>query len=321
MPDNNLIFPTPPSDGAPQSPPPGSTPPEPRRPTDRSWARMKARANSISGVITLLLSVLVVGGAIGWSLSLFRSSKAPSNGPAITTLSQDDIKKLTDIGTNLGTANQTLNIGANALFRGNVNVTSDLTVGGRFNANGAVTLSQLNITGTTALGGLNVGSNMTVAGVTTLQKGLTVNDLVAVNGGLNVSGTASVNALNASNISVKTLSISGPLLISHLVSQGAAPTATAGSAVGGGGTISLSGNDTSGTLNINTGSGPAAGVLMTVVFRAAYTGTPHVVISPLTGAAGSLPVYITRTATGFQVRVDNPPPAGSVFAYDYVVMQ
>jgi hypothetical protein len=233
----------------PITPPTNSTPPpEAPKEKSRSWARLAARANSISGVIVLLVSVLVIGGAIGFGLSLLQKSTPASKQPTIQNLSEEDIKKLTDISTNLGTSNQVLNIGANALFRGNTSITGDLTVGGRFNANGPVTLSQLNITGTTALSGLNVGSNLTVSGATALQRGLSVTGLTAINGGLNVSGTASVNALNASTISVQNISISGPLTIGHLQTRGTTPTAASGSAVGGGGTISISGNDTAGTV-------------------------------------------------------------------------
>lgn len=282
---------------------------------------MKAHANSVSGVVTLIVALLIIGGAIGFSVSYLRQpSTTTTKKPTVATLSQEELQKLTDLGTNLGNSNQILNIGANTLFRGNVNVTSDLTVGGRFNANGPVTLSQLNITGTTALGGLNVGSNLTVGGVTTLQA-TTINGLANVNGGLNVSGAASVNALNASNISVRTLAISGPLIISHIQTQGATPTVSGGSAVGGGGTVSMSGNDTAGTININTGSGTAGGILASVVFRAPYTGGTHVLLTPLTGASASLPAYVSRTSTGFQIRVDSPPPAGTVFAFDYFVTQ
>lgn len=294
--------------------------PQSKPPKDRSWRSTLARANSISSVVGLLAFVLFVGGGIGFILALTRSQPTPKT-PTITTLSEDDIRKLTDIGTDLGTSNQTLNIGANALFRGKADIGGDLSVGGRFNANGPVTLSQLNITGTTALTGLNVGSNLIVGGTTTMQKSLTVNDLATFARGISVTGTASVNALNAGSIAVGNISISGPLTIGHLATQGPTPIASAGTAVGGGGTISISGNDTAGTLNINTGSAPPAGILASVTFRAAYTGNVRVLLSPLTSTAANLPAYVTRTSTGFQVRVDSAPATGSVFAFDYFVTQ
>lgn len=305
---------------APNPAAPSPDAPPPKQPKGKSWRSTLAHANSISSVVGLLAFILLVGAGIGFVIGLTRTQPAPK-GPTITNLSEEDIRKLTDLGTNLGTSNQTLNVGANALFRGKADVAGDLSVGGRFNANGPVTLSQLNITGTTALTGLNVGSNLIVGGTTTLQRSLTVNDLATFARGINVNGTASVGALNAGTIAVGNISISGPLTIGHLSTQGPTPTISTGSGVGAGGTVSISGNDTAGTLNINTGSGTSAGILANVTFRAGYTGTVHVLLSPLTGAAASLPAYVTRTSTGFTVRVDSAPPTGAVFAFDYFVTQ
>ena len=126
---------------------------------------------------------------------------------------------------------------------------------------------------------------------------------------------------NASAISVHNLSISGPLLISHIISQGPNPGIVPGTAVGSGGTVSISGNDTAGTVNLNIGNSPPAGVLGTITFRAAYTGTVHVLLSPLSGAAASTPAYVTRTGGGFQIHTDSPPPGGVGLSYDYFVTQ
>jgi hypothetical protein len=228
------------------------------------------------------------------------------------------LAKLSEIGNNLGTSGQTLNVGADSLFRGKASVTGDLTVGGRLNANGPVTLSQLNITGNTAATGLNVGSNLNVTGATTLGRTLTVNDLTTINSNLTVSGTASVGALNASSIAVRSLTISGPLAVAHLVTQGTAPVIAAGG-VGAGGTVSISGNDTAGTVNINTGTGPS-GVLATITFRASFGSTVHVSLTPLTGAAADAAAFVTRSNAGFQIHA-NTPPSGSVLSFDYLVVQ
>ncbi len=282
---------------------------------------MKARANTVSGVAVLLLTLLVLGGVGGFFTNRAFNSPSGNSTTTVQTLTPDELSKLSQAGGTLGSTGQTLSIGADSLFKGNVGIGGDLSVTGRFNANGPVVLSQLNITGTTALTGLNVGSNLTVGGTTTLQKSLSVNDVVTINSGLNVAGTASINAINAASISVKNISITGALIISHLQTQGTVPTGTGGTAIGGGGTISISGNDTSGTFNANIGSGPPAGVIITVVFRAAYTATTHVLLTPLTSAAASTPAYVTRNATGFTVHTDTPPPAGSTLSYDYFVTQ
>ncbi len=306
----------------PPATPSGAAPTPPKAPEKKtgSWIVINRRANSVANVIALLVAVLVLGGAVGFVVELYRHPATTSK-PTVETLSPDDIRKLTDIGTSLGNSNQVLNIGANSVFHSNVDVGGDLSVGGHFNANGPVTLSQLNITGTTALTGLNVGSNLIVGGDTTLQKSLTVAQLATLNGGLTVNGSATIKSLNAGSIAVQSISIAGPLTIGHLITQGVTPTASAGTAVGPGGTVSISGDDTAGTVNINSSSSPTTGILMTVVFRAAYSSTARVIISPITAAAASTPTYVTRTATGFQLHSDVSTPASSTLSFDYIVVQ
>jgi hypothetical protein len=262
-----------------------------------------------------------IGSVVGYYYAQSKKTPAKPNSPTVANLTPEEINKLSEIGSSLGNNGQVLNIGADTIFRNKIDVSGDLSVGGHFNANGPVTLSELNISGTTALSGLNVGSNMTVSGIASFQKGINVTGLAAVNGNLSVSGATSVNALNATTISVQTIAITGPLTISHLRTQGPAPAAAAGTAVGGGGTVSISGNDTAGTVNINTGNTPPAGILATITFRAAYSTTVHVLLTPLSGAAASTPAYVTRSGGAFQIHTDAPAPAGSSLSYDYFVTQ
>jgi hypothetical protein len=269
----------------------------------------------------LFVFLALIGGLAGYYYSQSRKSAASAPKNSVTTLSPSDLAKLGNVGTNLGSTGQTLNIGADALFRGKVDVSGDITIGGHLNANGPVTLSQLNITGTTAATGLNVGSNLNVSGNTTIGQGLSVGALATFASGINVGGSASFNALNAGSLSVRSISISGPLTIAHLSTQGPAPTLIAGTAIGGGGTVSISGNDTAGTVNFNTGGSPPAGILGTITFRAAYGTTVHVLLSPLTGAAADTPAYVTRTSGGFQIHTDSPPPSGAGLSFDYFVTQ
>lgn len=291
----------------------------PEAPKKHSWDQIRSRANTIGSIAALFLFLLLVGGLGGYFWSLSRKTP-PATGPTVQTLSPEDLQKLSEIGANLGTTGQVLNIGANALFRGKIDVGGDLSIGGRLNANGPVTLSQLNITGTTAATGLNVGSNLIVSGTTTLQRSLIVQALATIEGGLNVSGSASLNAVNANSIAVRNISISGPLTIGHLSTQGPTPSASTG-AVGGGGTVSISGNDTAGTININTGSGPSVNTtLMTITFRAAYTATPRVLLMPRTAGAATAHAYVIPSSTNFRILAVNPP-AGSTLTFDYFVTQ
>ncbi|HEY2003902.1 MAG TPA: hypothetical protein VGH44_02195 [Candidatus Saccharimonadia bacterium] len=300
----------------PPSQAPDNQSPKPRK--NKSWDTLKTRANAGASIAALFIFLAGCGAAIGYYYA--QSKKSPAQPQStIQTLSSQDIERLNEIGANLGSAGQKLNVGADALFRGKADVTGDLTVGGRLNANGPVTLSQLNITGNTAASGLNVGSNLNVTGNTTFGGTLTVNKLTTVNSNLNVSGNASVGALSATSIAVRSITISGPLTISHLVSQGTVPSAAALS-VGGGGTVSISGNDTTGQVDVNTGSGPGS-ALAQVTFRAAYSGTVHVQLTPLTADAATSGYYvIPNGGSGFQVHAVNPPP-GKTLQFDYLVMQ
>ncbi len=304
------------------SPPPAGKPPEKPKPEREhlGWDRIRGRATTIANISALFICLVIVGVAGGYFYAQSRKPTPTTNPPAVQTLSQAEIDKLSEIGANLGTAGQTLNIGANALFRGKAEVTGDLTIGGRLNANGPVTLSELNITGTTAATGLNVGSNLIVGGNATLQKSLTVAGLVTLNSNLNVVGAASINTLNANTLTVRNIAISGPLSIAHLATQGPTPFFAAGS-VGTGGTVSISGNDTAGQININTGSGPGAGVtLMTVTFRAAYGAAPHVLLSARTAGAAAAQAFVLPASTNFRVMA-NTPPAGQTLSFDYFVTQ
>jgi hypothetical protein len=305
--------------GAPK--PPAEAPKPDKKPKAiPGWDAIKGRANTAASIAALFIFLVGLGVAGGYFYSQSRKPAPVAKAPSVQTLSQSDIDKLSEVGANLGTSGQTLNIGANALFRGKAEVTGDLTIGGRLNANGPVTLSQLNITGTTAATGLNVGSNLIVSGTTTLQKAVSIQDLLTINGNLNVTGAASLNALNAKSISVQTIAISGPLTISHLATAGPTPFFAAG-AVGAGGTVSISGNDTAGIININTGTGPGIdAVLMTITFRAAFGAAPHVLLTPRTSAAAQAQAFVSPTNTAFRVQAHNPLP-GAVLSFDYFVTQ
>lgn len=301
-----------------QSPAPNNQPPADKPSKNKSWDSLKARANTGASIISLFLFLLGVGVTIGYLYAQSKKPAAQTKAPTIQTLSPQDIEKLNEIGANLGTSGQKLNVGADALFRGKADVTGDLTVGGKLNANGPVTLSQLNITGNTAASGLNVGSNLNVTGNATFGGTLAVNKLTTINSNLTVSGNASVGALTATSIAVRNITISGPLTVSHLVSQGTAPSIAAIS-VGAGGTVSISGNDTTGQVNINTGTSPGT-ALAQITFRAAYSGTVHVQLTPLTSDAATSGYYVTPTSTGFQVHAA-APPSGRTLQFDFLVMQ
>jgi hypothetical protein len=156
----------------------------------RAWDRVRERASTYGSITALFVALVTVGVFGGYLYSQSKKTPTPTTKPVIQTLSAEDLAKLNEIGANLGTSGQTLNVGANALFRGKADVTGDLTVGGRLNANGPVTLSQLNITGNTAATGLNVGSNLNVTGAHLVSQGSAPSVSA---GGVGAGGTVSIS--------------------------------------------------------------------------------------------------------------------------------
>jgi hypothetical protein len=297
---------------------PGPTPSQ-----KRGYRALNRRATQAARVVGLLFAILVIGGGLGYYIAhVTKVSNAPVKSPEVKTLSSEELNKLSSLGSNLGTSNQLLTIGATAQFNNNVIINKDLSITGRLNANGPVTLKSLTISGgDTAISGLTVGGNLAVAGTTTLQRGATIGQLLALTGNLAVAGTANFGALSAATITVKNLALTGPFVISHLNTQGPLPSSSTGSAAGGGGTSSVSGNDAAGTVNINLGSSTGSGILMNVNFKSAYASNVHVLLTPLSGPAAAANVYITRSQTGFQIRTDNPLPGGGFLSFDYFVVQ
>lgn len=307
----------------PLTPKPASPTPVPAPASSNSYRKLNRRSKNIARVVALFVAILLFGGGIGYYIAhVSKLQTKQVSTPQVKTLSDDELNKLSTLGSNLGTSNQLLTVGANAQFNNSVIINKDISISGKLNANGPVTLKSLSVSGLdSSLGGLNVGGNLTVIGTSTLQKGATVGQLLSVNGNLTVSGTATFGSISASAISVRNITITGPLVINHITSSGPQPSSASGSAVGGGGTTSLSGNDTAGTINMNIGSGSNAGILVNVTFRAPYGANIHVLITPVSGGASSANTYVTRTANGFQIRSDSPLPAGSLLSYDYFVIQ
>jgi hypothetical protein len=89
--------------------------------------------------------------------------------------------------------------------------------------------------------------------------------------------------------------------------------------------VTISGTDTAGTISVNVGSGASAGLLASVNFTSAFSGNPHVVITPVAsqGSAiisGTQGFYLSsRNSTGFSVSVSAALSPGSI-SFDYIVI-
>jgi cytoskeletal protein CcmA (bactofilin family) len=304
----------PPETGAPA---PGSEiddpPPAPPRPAAERWRHLAGRFN----IYVLLFGLVVVVG-VTIVVVAYLDSKHSSGTSSIASqsLSQSTFSKLANSDSTVGNAGQVLTIQSSAIFAGQVLVRQDLEVAGNLQIGGTLALNDLSVAGTAQFGQAQVNKNLSVAGSTSLQGAVTVAKSLQVNGGGNFSGP-----LSAPQVTTSSLQLNGDLTLTHHITVGGGtPGRTNGGALGGGGTSSVSGSDTGGSITINTGSGPAAGCFLTVNFTSKYNATPHVLVTPIGSAAGGLAYYIDRTAAGFSVCDATPPPAGASFGFDYFVV-
>jgi cytoskeletal protein CcmA (bactofilin family) len=237
--------------------------------------------------------------------------------------------------TPIGNAGTELIVGPNSRFNGNVVISKDINVAGQFKLNskftatsasiaqletGNVSMSGLTVSGDGTINNLAVQGNMNVRGLTQMQGPVTMAQLLTVNNNVNVAGSLAVGgALAVNSLQINSLTTSGTVTIGgKITTRGNAPSVSPGNALGANGTVSISGNDTAGTVGFNAGTGAGGGIIANVVFRVPYSGTPRVIVSPV--GAGVAGAYITRSATGFTIGIDGSVPPGG-YGFDYLVIQ
>lgn len=279
--------------------------------------------------LAVVIAVLLVNGAVIFFVMRSQNSANAQNNRDEVTLSTESLDKLGVSRNAVGDLGTELIVGPDARFGGSITVAGDASIGGQLKINskftaseaslaklqaGETSLNKLDVNGDATAANINVGRDLAVVGTTRLQGAVTMSQILTVNNSVNIAGNLAIGgALSVRNFQVSTLTIAG-----HLISTGAAPSASvAGGAVGSNGTVSISGNDVSGTVGVNVGAGAGAGCLATVSFRQAYSVTPHVVVT------GSMPanIYLTgRTASGFTICTASALSPGGYFV-DYIVMQ
>ncbi|HVX58438.1 MAG TPA: hypothetical protein VG964_01745, partial [Candidatus Saccharimonadales bacterium] len=267
-------------------------------------------------LLLFILLIIVAAGVIALTLKTGKSGGNGTNNKTVASLTDSQIAALKGAATVVGSPKQTLDVQSDSIFEGQILARSNLDVAGSLKVGGGLSLPSLNVSGQTSLNAAQVGGELKVAGATDIQGQLTLHK------GLSVAGSTSFGSLSAGSLSVTSLQLNGDLgLNRHIVTSGNAPSRSSGSALGGGGTASVSGNDISGTVNINTGTSPAAGLFVTVKFAHSFSGTPHVLLTPVGSTAGSINYYVTRSASGFSIGTSSAPPASKSFSFDYFVLQ
>lgn len=267
-------------------------------------------------VYLLLFILIVVIASLIVFVAANRSRKESSKGNAVVQeLTPEALKQLSQSESKVGDPKQILNVESNAVFAGKVLIRDSLDVAGGIKLGGSLSVPGITVSGTSIFENiqantLQLANNATIQGQLSVQKGLTV------------AGGASFNGpVSAPQLTVTSLQLNGDLQINrHLDAGGNTPGKSDGSAVGIGGTSSVSGSDTAGTVTVNTGGNPPAGCFITVNFSQRFNSTPHVVITPVGSSAAGLNYYITRSTTNFSICTTNPAPASQSFAFDYVAI-
>lgn len=300
--------------------------------TKRRTYRPSHRATFIGLAVIGVFLLLNVGG-LWWLLREQADTREEliNNG---VTLSSDTLSRLGVSREPVGEATE-LTVGPDSTFRGNVTIGENVSIGGSLQLNsdfvadsgqfgslqaGDLQVESINVNGDGTMTNLNLRNGLTVVGTARMQGQATFSQLVTINNNLNVAGSLSVGgtistrSFDASNL------VAGDLLTigGHIVTRGSAPTFQPGSALGSGGTASVNGTDTAGTIAVNIGLNPSAGLIGTVTYHRSYAAVPRVVVSPVGGPMPNL--YVTRTSTGFTLRTSSALSPGG-YAVDFIVMQ
>lgn len=267
--------------------------------------------------IYLLLFMLILLLSGGFATVLYLRNKTTttnSNDISRQQLSSETLQKLANNGIQVGDPKQVLNIQSNSVFGGTVLVKGELQVAGGLKIGGSdLSIADVNINGSANVNQLQA-QTVSVAGNTAIQGQLSIQKDLSVSGSTTVGGS-----VTASQVITAKLQLTGDLTLTrHIVAGGGLPNRANGSALGSGGTSSVSGSDTAGSITISTGSGASAGCFITVTFAQAFTASPRVIVTPVGSSAGGMGYYINRTSTNFSVCTTTVPPSNSTFGFDYI---
>lgn len=266
----------------------------------------------------LIFMVLVVGAVVFMVLNYLNSQNTTTPEAALASqgLNEQALKQLANTDASVGNTSQTLTIQGNAIIAGQTLMRGNLNVAGKFQTGGGIQGPDLTISGKSTLSDVQA-DNLQVATDLAVQGNTTVS-------GLSVAGAATFGgAVTVPELTVTKLVLSGNGVLqvpNHLSFAGPSPSRSITPGVlGGGGSASVNGSDTTGTVNVNTGSGTTAGCFVQITFNQPFSNQPHVIISPVGPGAGKTQYYVTRSNSGFSICAAAPAPPHQAFAFDYFV--
>ena len=171
--------------------------------------------------------------------------------------------------------------------------------------NGALTASSINDSGVATI------ATLTVTGNTTIDGNLTVIGMTTVN-----------------NITIN----------GHIITSGNTPQISALTNAGTNAKVTITGNDTAGTITITTGSAtttvnstgqtitsgnnPSVGDQVSLIYSKPYISLPHVLITPNNAISTGIEVYPSnQNNNGFIVSVNQQPVPNTTYMFKYFVVQ
>ena len=276
----------------------------------------KAKLKKFDIYIVLIVFIFMIAGAI-LAIAYFQNKQASTTSTLKTqTLTQSTLDQVANSDATVGSTQQVLNVLSSAVFAGKVLVRQDLEVAGGLQIGGTVGITNLSVAGSTQLGQTQVSKDLSVGGSIAVQGSSSIGKDLQVKG----SGTFA-GPVSAPQITTTSLQLNSDLTLTHhIIIGGGTPGRTQGPAVGSGGSTSVSGSDTAGTISINIGSSPVAGCFATINFTQKYNTTPHVLLTPVGEGGGTIAYYVNRTSTSFSICDSTAAPSGSSFSFDYFVV-
>lgn len=267
----------------------------------------------------IFIFLVVVGGAV-FAVYYLNSKKVPPVPQiSIEDLSDQAIQDIASEGqASIGDPDLLLNVQSNAVFAGQILARGDVNIAGNLRLGQNLSIPQLTVSGASNLGTaqvnqLQVANSMVVSGELTVQRGL------------NVGGAGTFNqGITAARVTTSSLVLSGTGNLevnNHIKIGGPNPTHSTGSAVGSGGSASVSGSDTAGRVNINTGQSTPAGCFITVTFRQRFASAPRISLTPTSAGAALTHYYATTTPTSFSVCAAEGAPTGRNLDFNYFIVE
>lgn len=281
-------------------------------------SRMRALLSNVNPYLILFIAIFLIAVIIVVTVSISSQNSDPNNilfdGQE---LDQETLNEILTNESNVGTVDQTLTVAANAIFNGKVLVKDSLDVAGAINVGGALSLPGITVAGQSNFEDVNVSNNLAILGSVSIQQSLTVQGGADITGNVAIAGTLSATAISSDQIQFT----GDAAFTRHIDTGGGLPSISSGTAVGGGGTVSISGNDIAGTVTINTGGGPPAGIFANVSFVNAYNSTPNMQLTPIGSSAASLNFYATRDTNGFSIGTASVPSSSTTYIFDYFIVE